>query len=346
MMVRRAPFRHRITPVASAGSLLRIDELRAVEVIEAYLRNILAKDSASGVVLGLSGGLDSTVLATLAVRSLGKESVHARYLYDRDSDRELGRNARLVADSLGLELQAIDIEPAMQERGIYTPLVIAITSVFGFMTRFIHWSYRLIYGETPYVTLLRAGSTESRAEEHQGSGFNLISRYPGASQAAFSARHVYRRELLEQEASAQNWLLLGAGNRTEWLVGWFAVGGIDDVPIQPFIGLYKTQVRQLASFLGVPDRIQTQAPSPDMQKGLTDEFALGMSYSRIDIALDFLEGGMSEQEVVAAGVGKEDVHWVRELKRLSSWRRRSEHMPPPVDGGPSGGFRLQDSASR
>jgi NAD+ synthase len=86
---------------------------------------------------------------------------------------------------------------------------------------------------------------------------------------------------LESKARAQNWLLLGAANRSEWETGWFVKDGVDDLPYQPLMGLYKTQVRQLGRYLGVPGEIQQQVPSPDMMRGISDEYALGMSYSTI-----------------------------------------------------------------
>jgi len=72
---------------------------------------------------------------------------------------------------------------------------------------------------------------------------------------------------------------LGTANRSEYLVGWFVKDGIDDLPFSPLIGLYKTQVRQLSEFLGLPFKIRNRLASPDMVKGITDEFALGISYS-------------------------------------------------------------------
>lgn len=317
--------------------ILRIDESRAVEAIAVYLRKICDQYSASGVLFGLSGGIDSAVLAALAIRSLGRDSVHVTYLFDRDSQRELGLRARMVADWLGLELETRSIEPVMWERGIYAPLAVRITSLSGPINRFLHRLYRWIVGETSFISSLRLGSAGASDQEFRSSAHRSTSRYV---EAAINARHIYRRQVLESEAEAHHWLLIGAANRTEWSVGWFVKGGVDDLPIQPLKGLYKTQIRQLAAFLGVPDEVQTQAPSPDMVKGITDEFALGMSYSRIDVALDFLESGVSEKDVTEMGITEEEIDMVQEMKRLSSWKRAAAGLPPPVDGGPGGGFRI------
>lgn len=322
---------------AFTSSLLRIDEPRTVEAIKTYLRKICRQQSVEGVSIGLSGGLDSAVLTTLAVLVLGKQPVRVTYLFDRDSKRTIGRNARMVADWLGLELRTKSIEPEMRARGIYALPNIHIVSLWGPISRCLHRVYCFKFGETPFISSLRLGGTDTSDQEPHGPVFRRALRQ---IENGIYTRHIYRREILEQEARDQNWLLLGAANRTEWLVGWFVKSGIDDLPIQPLIGLYKTQVRQLAAFLGIPDPVQSQAPSPDMIRGITDEFAIGMCYSNTDIILDFLEGGLTDEHVSIAGITQKEIHQVQEMKCLSSWKRTSAGTQPPVDGGPKGGFRI------
>jgi len=118
-------------------------------------------------------------------------------------------------------------------------------------------------------------------------------------------------------------LLLGAANQSEWFVGWFVKDGIDYLTIQPLKGFNKTQIRQLAAFLGVPAGVVEQAPSPDMMKGISDEFALGIRYSKIDLILDHLEGGMTKESVLAAGCTEKQIRLVQEMKRHSEWKRNT-----------------------
>lgn len=320
----------------SASPLLRIDESRAAKAIEGYIRNLVHKRSARGVLIGLSGGLDSAVLSALAVRASGKDLVHVAYLFDRDSEPESERMARLVADWLGLGLEVQDIEPAMREKRIYTPLIMRISPLSGFATRqLINNSYRLLFAESPFMSTLRQGKFDGHMLKKLV--YNLTVRH---IEAGFNARHIYRREILEKRAQDQNWLLLGAANRSECSVGWFVKDGIDDLPFSPLTGLYKTQVRQLAACLGIPSEVQNQIPSPDMMKGITDEFAMGITYSKIDTILDGVDRGLPDEEMIASGVTKEEICLLREMNRLSTWKRESEHDEPPVDGGVRGGFRV------
>lgn len=313
---------------------LRIQESQTVDAIEAYLRDLLEKRSAGGVLIGLSGGVDSAVLTTMAVRALGKERVHVYHLYDRDSERESEHNARRVADSLGLELVVESIEPVMRQKGIYSSPFMRLAIVSRRMNRWLLDLYRSLCGETPFISTLR----RDRFGGHRVRKliYDLTIR---PVEAAFNARHLYRREMLEGKAQKENWLLLGAANRSECMVGWFVKDGIDDVPLSPLMGLYKTQVQQLAAYLGIPPEVRDQVASPDMMRGVTDEFALGIRYATVDIILDGVDRGCSDEELIAAGAAEGEISLVRELHQHSAWKRESEHEDPPVDGTVRGTVR-------
>ena len=311
-----------------ASSLLVVDSALVAGSLEEHIRGLLNTHSARGVLTGLSGGIDSGVLATLAVRALGKDRVHVCYLYDRDSDEELAQSARVLARWLGLELEVRDIEPAMQARGVYNALAGWARGASGASRYLFSKLYTWIFGESPFMSSLRRGRDPRRGLKQRVYGATV-----GAVEAGFDARHIYRRELLERQARDHNWLLMGAANRSEYLVGWFVKGGIDDpaasmgqgrlLVFSPLIGLYKTQVRQLAAYLGIPAQVQAQAPSPDMMNGLTDEFALGIGYWKLDIVLDGIERGLPDEEMAAAGVNEKEIRHVRQMNRLSSWKRGS-----------------------
>jgi NAD+ synthase len=322
------------------SSYLRIDEKRTIERFVDYLQDLCESHATVGVLIGLSGGIDSSVLSTLAVKALGVDSVHLEYLYDQHSGHELRRNARLVAEWLGIELQERSIELAMREAAVYASLGMRATSFSGLLNRILHQTYQVLFRETPFISSLKLGSNDASEAVSIQQGFRQIIRQP---EAGLNARHIYRRQVLEERAYEKNWLLLGAANRTEWLVGWFVKDGIDDLPIQPLIGLYKTQVRQLAASLGLPPEVLHQAPSPDMMRGITDEFGLGLSYSRIDLILDHLDRGLSKEMLLDSGFHDREIRLVGEMHRLSQWKRGSAHTHFPIDGGHDGELRLQDT---
>lgn len=308
---------------------LRVDATQAVDEISKYLKQIVERDDSRGVILGLSGGLDSCVLAVLAVHALGPQSVTVVYLFDRDSDPKIARNARLMAKNLGLTLEESDISEDMAKRGVYASTFTKLLRLSGVVARFSVASYRLICGETPFKSTLRVGGGETLRPWYKRLMFNMTMRHVDAG---FTQRHVFRRDILERIAKERNLSLIGAANRSECEVGWFVKDGIDDLQVQPLTGLLKTQVRQLAEELGVPEPIRSQLPSPDMARGVTDEFGIGHEYRVVDIVIDGLDRGLTVEEVASLGIPKKDVIDICDLMRLSEWKRMSPHEMPPVSG--------------
>lgn len=305
---------------------LRIDAKREAENLEGYIQQLLNTNSAEGVIIGLSGGIDSAVLATLAVRAIGAERVGAYYLYDRDSSKESRHKTALIADWLKIELKHHDITPAMQKMKIYSPVIMRITALSGFVNRYLNTRvYRFFHRESPFVSTLRKGSSDGSKVKSF-----FYNRTVGYVEAAVNARHIYRHKFLEQQAKERNRLVLGGANRSELTVGWFVKGGIDDLPFSPISRLYKTQVLQLAKYLDLPSEIQNQIPSADMVKGVTDESALGISYGILDVILDYMDRGLSDREIISSGISRKDLCLVRTMNKLSAWKREPENPASTV----------------
>ena len=324
-----------MTLAERAARLLAIDENRAIERLVDYIRRTREPRYTGGVLMGLSGGLDSALLASLAVRALGKESVHVVFLGERDTDPDTARKSRLVAEWLGLEWETEDIAPEIRAKGHYSSVAMWATARWGWVNRHVLYRlYRWATGETPFVSTLRRGDFDGKPVAR------LIYRSAMRHvEAAFNARQLHRREVIERRASSANACIIGAANRSEGMTGWFVVGGADDMPFQPLMGLYKTQVRQLARHLEVPEEIIRQAPSPDMMRGVTDELALGIAYEKLDIVLDGIERGRTDGELVGEGLRPREIRLVRKMNRMSEWKRNPAHVAP-VDGGMGGGLRV------
>lgn len=194
--------------------------------IEGFIRREVSQAGASGVVLGLSGGLDSSTAAYLAVRALGRGAVLGLILPDSGvtppGDVE---DAKAVAAALGIETVYIDISS-------------------------IHRAF------TGYL------------KPHMVAEGNLRARI--------------RMCILYYYANLLNRLVLGTGDRSEALIGYFTKYGDGGVDIQPLAGLYKTQVRALASYLNLPKQIVAKRSSPRLWAGHVAEDELGLSYEDID----------------------------------------------------------------
>jgi len=308
---------------------LNIDSQQATADIVAFLRQKVEEYRSDGIALGLSGGVDSAVLATLGVRAVGASAVHSLDLYDRDSNLQSLELARNLAEQLGIRFEARDITALLQEQGAYTSSMVRLARRCPGVAKRVVWAtwhgYRFLAKENPFNLVLRQGEP-LKGRLARGT-YDVLAC---SIERSFSARHITRRRLLEDYATKRNLLVVGAANRTEWLIGWFVKDGVDDLPIAPLLGLYKTQVYQLARFLGVPPAIIQQTPSPDMLPGLTDEAALGFQYEMLDAVLSHLERGPDNEAGVVRGVSPHEVKQIRKLWQLSTWKRGTRHEYPLV----------------
>ena len=193
---------------AASIKSLRINCRQVTENAGTLIAESVKGQNAEGVVLGISGGIDSAVLATLAKQALGTERIQAYHLYDRTTMSSSKRNAQLMADHLKINLMLHDIDPEMHKQKIYNSLIMKIVS-FSETTN-SRLSRGLLGEENPFVYTLRRGDFDgSRIRKLV---YKLFVE-PVAN--AFYARHIYRRQFLEKIARQQNRIVLGAANRSE-----------------------------------------------------------------------------------------------------------------------------------
>lgn len=259
---------------------LRIDPRRTAEAIESFLRSYVEASGASGVILGLSGGTDSSVLAALAVRALGPERVVALVMPDVESSYQSLRDAEEVVELLGLRSLKVDITKGVE---------------------FVLRSFGDDYASAPRVA---KGNVKARL----------------------------RMVLLYYLANRYNMLVLGPSDRSEWLLGYFTKWGDGAADVYPLLNLYKTQVRLLGDYLGVPEHICWKPSSPDLWPGQKASDELGADYDVIDLVLyHYVDLGLGVSEI--ARTLEVDEALVRSIvSRISSTehKRRLVVGPPPV----------------
>ncbi len=256
------------------------DELDATR--EHLVEFIEAQADAAGVegaVLGLSGGIDSTTTAHLAVEALGEENLHGLVMPSKVNDGENMSDAERVAEMLGISYDVVEIEPIAE------------------------------------------------------SFFDALPRAADDRTATGNVRVRIRGVLNYFLANAENRLVLGTGNRSEALTGYFTKYGDQAVDCNPIGTLYKQQVRQLADHLGVPTDLVMKTPSAGMWVGQTDEDEMGVDYDTLDAILAVhIDGGLSTSATVRAlDVTTEQVERVRELYESSAHKRAMPPAPERLD---------------
>jgi len=246
-----------------------IDPALASEWLVAFLQDeLVARRRIANAVIGLSGGVDSAVVAYLAVRALGPEHVHCIRMPYRTSSPDSLADAQAVIDALGCRSRTIDISAAVD----------------GYLQF------------EPEAGPRRRGNVMART----------------------------RMLVLFDQSSKLGALPIGTGNKTERLMGYFTWHADDSPPLNPIGDLFKTQVWQLARFLGVPVRVVDKAPSADLEADQTDEGDLGITYLEADRILALILSGRSDENIVARGFSPGDVQLVRKRVEGTHWKR---HLP-------------------
>ncbi len=295
---------------------LSIDPVSIASQIEDFIRREVERLRREGVILGLSGGLDSAVVAALAARALDPETVLALIMPELDSARESKGDALGLARMLGMRWKTIGLTKMLLPIGIYGRVPLWLLGLRRLKERMVRryyegFSEELGEYETPFAAIM-VGTKGLR-----GPWLNQAMAY-------HRVKVRLRALLLYYHAELENLLVLGTCNKTEKMVGFFVKYGDAAADIAPLESLYKMQVRELAAFLDIPEAIRLKPPSPDLLPGISDEYALGVDYATLDRILWRLEGGMGVEEV-AAEVGVEPGlgRYVEELTL------RSEHMRAP-----------------
>ena len=243
-----------------------------VTVIEMFLRDYLEKSGRKGILVGMSGGLDSAVVAALCARAIGPERTAGIHLPDKDSPKQDEADAREHAESLGISYIAIPID--------------------GFVESFLSLE------DTD--DRVRLGNIKARC----------------------------RMVVLYHAAHSMDNIVAGTSNKSELLVGYFTKYGDGASDIAPIGDLYKTQVRDLAKEIGIPDRLMEKTPSAALWPGQSDEEELGISYAELDSVLLGIELGFTAEDIVErTGTELAKVHDVFERVKKSAHKRRLGLVP-------------------
>jgi len=290
------------------------DPERLVEQLSGFIRRIVEKEGRTGCVLGNSGGLDSALVAAIAVHALGKENVRLFFLPERDTSRKSRPDAFLAAKWLGIKMKVINIRPILHMAGVYRLEPPAnIAPRFG-VELYVRAKRRKLEAENGSVLLrmLRGGGGNPEIQRHM---------------AYYGTKNRVRMAVLFLQAEKNNCLVLGTCNRSEKMTGLFVKHGDGACDLNPLDKLYKTQVFELARHMGLPHKIIEKKPIGDLAPGLTDEDSLKLDYPRLDWILAGLELGLQDEMIIKDGITQSDIDYIKDLIAASESMRQSHYTP-------------------
>lgn len=285
-----------------SDDLLKLDAAaeteRICDAIGHQVRRVLKR---RGVVLGLSGGIDSSVCAALAVRALGKDRVIGLFMPEEDSSPESLELGRTIADWLGIRSFVENVTPMLQAAGCYRRRDDAIKSVIG--------EYEPTYkSKIVLPSATDGGYNIFSVVVESPAGVQTKARLTADAYLAIVAATNFKqrvRKMMEYHyADRFQYGVLGTPNRLEYDQGFFVKNGDGSADLKPIAHLYKTQVYRLAEFLAVPDDIRRRPPTTDTYSlaQSQEEFYFSLPYHQLDICLFGLNHEMPA-EAVAPLVG-------------------------------------------
>ena len=229
-----------------------------------FIRNAVDDIGCKGVVIGISGGIDSATVTKLCVDAIGADKVLNVFMPSRVTPAEDYKTTAELCAMWGTEYKVVDIQPAVD----------ALAAVL------------LTGKETP----LERGNISARC----------------------------RMIVLYNLAKKRDSIVMGTSNQSEMMMGYFTKFGDGACDVTPLANLYKTEVRQLARLIGIPEEIISKPPSAGLWEGQTDESEMGITYSDLDQILYDLEQDRSDAQI-AADTGLEK-------SRVAEIRRQVESM--------------------
>ena len=301
----------------------RHEEQRIID----FIPKAVARLHKKGAVIGLSGGLDSSLCAYLLERALGKRKILALLLPERDSSPVHHRHARMVADNLGLKTIEIDMTRTLKDIGVYgigpEKVENEVEYARGIRKR-MEKNARGFHYHTYLSDVMGAayGSHTSRM-------WSVVKRMiPKEAKAAFIFTKVRLRMLyLSFYAWQYDYAVIGTTDKSEYAAGIYDPHGDGANDITLLRHLYKTQIRQLAEHVGLPADIISKPHTADLYGNIPHETTLGISYEQLDMLLYATSKGRPVDQL--AGIAQRGD--LENVKRCMESARLARSLPLSLD---------------
>ena len=314
--------------------ILEIDAAAEADRIVQWLRDNMRGLHRSGAVLGISGGIDSSVCLALCVKAFGPERVVALLLPEKDSDPASEELARMLAAHYGVTPVLEVITPALDGYACYRRRDEAIARVFpeydakaGYKAKIVLPPDLLDHGTLNIYSLTIV------TPDGQEKSLRLPPVEFAQIVAASNFKQRTRTAMLYYHAELRNFAVIGTPNKNEHEQGFFVKHGDGGVDLKPVVHLYKTQVYQLARYLDVPEVIQKRTPTSDTYSApaTQEEFFFRIPFDIMDLLWYAQENQVSPEETAKA-LGM-PLNQVNNAFNDFTQKRRTTHYlrTPPLD---------------
>lgn len=305
--------------------VLNINAAEVTEKIEKALREQVAQLKRRGVVVGLSGGIDSSVTAALCTKALGRERLLGLFMPELDSSDDSMKLGRLLADSLGVESVVEDIGPLLEAAGCYRRRDEAIRAQVpeyrkGYKSKIVLANILEKDGFNFFHLVVESDKGERKTVRLNVKSYLGIVAATNMKQRARKFFEYYHADRLQ-------YVVAGTPNRLEYDQGFFVKNGDGAADIKPIAHLYKTQVYQLAAYLGVPAEIRQRPPTTDTYSlpQSQEEFYFSLPYDKMDLCLYAKNAGVSAAEV-AGEIGLTAQQVERVYRDIDAKRNATRYM--------------------
>lgn len=314
--------------------ILEVDCKGEVERICSFVQQQVRAMKRDGIVVGLSGGIDSALSAAISVNALGKDRVFGLILPEKESNPISAEYAAKHAEELGIETETVDITSTLEAFGTYDKRDAVIKGVFpeyenGYKSKITLPPDLLSRDALNFFTL--------QIDDGKGNvkSARLNKKMLNGIVAATDTKQRTRMMHLYYYAEMKNYIVCGTTNKTETLQGFFVKYGDGGVDIEPLAHLYKTQVYQLSEYLEVIREIIERAPSPDTWSFQVsdEEFYFRMPYETVDLLLYAWEHDVPIEKVCEImNLTAEQVKRAkRDFEAKYNATKHNRHLPPALE---------------
>jgi NAD+ synthase len=318
------------TSLAFSSDVLRLDPALEVERIEQGIRRIVFDQlRRKGAVLGLSGGIDSSVTSALCAGALGSERVLGLMMPEAESSGESRELALELAAAFGITAIEEDITPLLEASGCYARRDAAIRRVIPEYRA--GWKSKIILPDMLNRDRYAVFSIVALSPEGREYRVRLTAEASLELVAATNFKQRARKLQEYYHADRLQYAVAGTPNRLEYDQGFFVKLGDGAADLKPIAHLYKSQVYQLAEYLGIPESIRKRPPTTDTYSlaQSQEEFYFSISLEKMDLCMYGKDNQVPEEEVAAA-IGLDAEQVARVYHQIDSRRRVAEylHCPP------------------